>query len=170
MPQEALDNSLIKDSKKLTERKRYIAYDYVKENAIDYATFWHDEKTIDEINIYRATEDAMHKVLDKLIVKPEHILVDGTHFPVYMKNNMVIPHTCIPKGDNLYNSIAAASILAKVERDKYILELCDKYPDLDEKYNLKSNKGYGAKVHMDGIKKHGITEWHRKSFGICKMY
>ena len=76
----------------------------------------------------------------------------------------------IEGGDNKYTSIAAASILAKVFRDKYIDDLCAKYPDLITKYGLDSNKGYGAKKHMDGIKEHGITIWHRRSFGICKNY
>ena len=75
----------------------------------------------------------------------------------------------IIKGDDTYTSIAAASILAKVSRDKHIEEICDKYPILDEYYNISKNKGYGAKVHIDGIKKYGITKFHRKSFGICKI-
>jgi ribonuclease HII len=79
-------------------------------------------------------------------------------------------HECIKGGDNEYCSIAAASILAKVERDKYIDELCKKYPELIEKYGIDTNKGYGAQKHINGIKKYGITKWHRKSFGICKNY
>jgi len=77
---------------------------------------------------------------------------------------------CIEGGDNKYSSIAAASILAKVERDKYIEELCLEHPDLIEKYSIDSNKGYGSKKHIEGIKKYGITIWHRRSFGICKNY
>ena len=75
---------------------------------------------------------------------------------------------CIKGGDNKYSSIAAASIIAKVARDKYIKDLCVEYPYLIERYSLDSNKGYGSKKHIDGIKKYGITEWHRKTFGICK--
>jgi len=81
-----------------------------------------------------------------------------------------LPFTTIEGGDNKYTAIAAASILAKVERDNYISELCEQNPDLAEKYGIDSNKGYGAKKHMDGIKEHGITIWHRRSFGICKNY
>jgi ribonuclease HII len=81
-----------------------------------------------------------------------------------------IRHTCIEGGDNKYVAIAAASILAKVERDKYIEELCLKYPELIEHYSIDNNKGYGAKKHIEGIKQYGITLWHRKSFGICKNY
>ena len=77
---------------------------------------------------------------------------------------------CVVKGDSTYASIAAASILAKTARDRYIKYLCAENPDLQEKYGIANNKGYGAKVHLQGIKEHGITKWHRKSFGICKEY
>jgi ribonuclease HII len=88
------------------------------------------------------------------------------------KTNMIkaIPYDTIEGGDNKYSCIAAASILAKVYRDKYIADLCEQHPDLITKYCLDSNKGYGAKKHIDGIKEHGITIWHRRSFGICKNY
>lgn len=162
------DHKLIKDSKKLSERKRLIAYDYIKEYAIENSVYYNDEKVIDDINILNATMDAMHKAIDKLDNRPDHILVDGTYFKPYFNNDMIIPYTCIAKGDNMYTSIAAASIMAKVSRDKYVLELCKQYPLLDEYYKLSSNKGYGSKLHMDGIKQYGITKWHRKSFGICK--
>ena len=79
-----------------------------------------------------------------------------------------VQHVCIEGGDNTYSCIAAASILAKVARDDYIAELCAKEPDLITRYDLLKNKGYGTKKHMDGIKKYGITEWHRKTFGICR--
>jgi ribonuclease HII len=82
----------------------------------------------------------------------------------------VIPYKMIEGGDNKYSSIAAASILAKVERDAYIEELCKENPELVEHYGIDSNKGYGSKKHMDGIKEHGITKWHRRSFGICKTF
>ena len=104
------------------------------------------------------------------------LLIDGNYFkPLYQYNKELdkieeVPHVCIEKGDNTYCSIAAASILAKVARDEYISELCNEYPDLIEKYNIQSNKGYGSKQHLDGIKKYGITSWHRKTFGICKSY
>ena len=166
-PDESYNHALMRDSKKLSERKRLIAYDYIRENAIDWATFYHEPDEIDKQNIFHATYDAMHKCLDKLVVKPEHILVDGNHFPVYYRDDY-IPFTCVTKGDNTYTSIAAASILAKVERDKYIEKLCDDNPMLNENYGIKSNKGYGTKKHMEGIKMHGVTEWHRKSFAPCR--
>ncbi len=86
------------------------------------------------------------------------------------KQSMHLHYSTIEGGDNTYASIAAASILAKVSRDEYIMELCKEYPELQEKYDLGNNKGYGTKKHMDGIKQYGISEWHRKSFGICKNY
>jgi ribonuclease HII len=105
-----------------------------------------------------------------------HLLIDGNYFkPITMLNKKTskietIPYDTIEGGDNKYTSIAAASILAKVFRDKYIDDLCLENPDLITKYGLDSNKGYGSKRHMDGIKEHGITIWHRRSFGICKNY
>ena len=81
-----------------------------------------------------------------------------------------ILHKCIESGDNTYASIAAASILAKVTRDEYIMEMCKEHPYLHTHYDLENNKGYGTKKHMDGIKAHGISQWHRKSFGLCKEF
>ena len=104
------------------------------------------------------------------------LLIDGNYFnPIqYMNQNTKkweqMNHMCVEGGDNAYSAIAAASILAKVERDRYIEELCLQNPTLKEHYAIDSNKGYGAKKHMDGIKEHGITIWHRRSFGICKNY
>ena len=161
---------IIRDSKKISERKRYIIKDFIKENAIDSCVVSIDNKRIDSINILKASHEAMHKAIRGLRVEPELILVDGNRFPHYMDNNdNYIEHECIPGGDDIYCSIAASSILAKCERDTWINNLCDKYPELDEKYNWKKNKGYGTSAHMDGIKKYGLTEWHRKSFGPCKI-
>ena len=171
LPQDdSFNHSLMRDSKKLTERKRLIAYDYIKDFAIDYTTFYHDEKTIDNINIFKATFDAMHRGLDKLLVRPEHLLIDGNYFPLYSYKGDFIPFTCVTKGDDTYTPIAAASILAKVERDKYIEKLCLENEELDTLYSLKSNKGYGTKKHLDGIRENGITQWHRRTFGICKQF
>ena len=170
LPPTDFEHSLMRDSKKLSQRKRLIAFDYIKENAIDFAVHYVTAEEIDLHNILQSTLNGMHKALDKLIVTPEHILVDGDKFYPYAKDEKTINHTCICGGDDKYTAIAAASILAKVEHDKYIKEICDLDPELDEKYGLLSNKGYGTKKHMDGIKEHGITKWHRKSFGICKEY
>ncbi len=164
-------NDLIVDSKKLTShRKRLMAYDYVKENAIDYSIFAVDEKMIDKLNIFHATYWGTHRALDKLTVIPEHILMDGNKFKPYDRDGEYIPHTCVVKGDNKYTSIAAASILAKVERDLFIENICDKYPILEERYNMRNNKGYGTKDHMSGIEKYGVTDKHRFSYKIVEQY
>ena len=103
-------------------------------------------------------------------------LIDGNYFKPYTSFNKTkkmiekLDHVCVEGGDNKFSAIAAASILAKVERDAYIEEMCKEYPDLSTKYCIDSNKGYGAKKHIEGIKEHGITIWHRRSFGICKEY
>ena len=169
-PGDDFNHSLMRDSKKLSERNRLIAYDYIKENAVDWSVFSYSEKKIDEMNILSATLDGMHKALDKLLVKPEHILVDGNMFKPYWLEDEIIPYTCIRGGDDKYTPIAAASIIAKVERDKYIEKICDENPTFEEYYSIRSNKGYGAKKHLEGIKKYGITKYHRKTFGICKQY
>ena len=101
--------------------------------------------------------------------------MDGNDFTQFISVSkehgfIQVPSTCIEGGDNKYSAIAAASILAKVSRDTYIEELCKENPILDERYGLLKNKGYGTKKHMDGIKEHGITEFHRKTFGICKQF
>ena len=170
LPLDDFDHSLMRDSKKLSERKRLQAYDYIKENAIDYSVDYIEADEIDKINIYNATYTAMHKALDKLQVRPDMILVDGSHFIPYSFENRQRSHVCIEKGDDTYSAIAAGSILAKVTRDKYICELCSKHENLDEFYGLSQNKGYGTARHMEGIKQHGISLWHRKSFGICRQY
>ena len=175
---DSFNHSLMKDSKKFSSKKKIReAYDYIKDHAIDYEVQYIDEKEIDKINIRNATHKAMHNAVRNLRVKPFHLLVDGCDFTPYVDmgegdNSEItsIAHTCIEGGDNKYSSIAAASILAKVDRDDYIEKMCDLYPDLDTFYGLRSNKGYGAKKHLNGIKEHGITQWHRKTFGICKKY
>ena len=171
LPQDrSFDHSLMRDSKKLSERKRLIAYDYIRENAIDFAVSFVEEERIDSINIFRATQQGMHEALNQLDVCPQHIMVDGNHFDTYFRTQKLIPYTCIEGGDDKYTPIAAASILAKVSRDKYIVDLCDRYENLEKFYNLRKNKGYGTAAHRKGIQEHGITQWHRKSFGICKNY
>lgn len=187
---ETFDHSKMKDSKKFHSKKKIEEVaDYIKENAIAWSVNYESEDVIDEINILQATQKSMHKSIMKTREKfiefaknneienyKIELLVDGNYFnPVtFLNENKTklecIPHTCVKGGDNVYSCIAAASILAKVERDKYIDDLCENHPELIERYNIHSNKGYGAKVHIDGIKKHGITKWHRKSFGICKQY
>ena len=170
LPQDdSFNHSMMRDSKKLSERKRLMAFDYIKEYALDWVIHYKDEKYIDKHNIFAANYNAMHEAVNKLLIKPDHILVDGNYFkPCMYNDDDYINHTTVVKGDDKYTPIAAASILAKVGRDKYIKELCDKHPRLNKYYNIESNKGYGSKQHMSGIKLHGISPWHRKSFGICK--
>lgn len=191
---EIFDHSKMKDSKKFTSKKKLKeAADYIKQNAIVWSVNYETEKVIDEINILQATQKSMHKTINDTREKymeyakkqknEEYkkdyrfeLLIDGNYFKPFSfldKNKTkleFLDHTCVKGGDNIYSSIAAASIIAKVERDEYIEKLCEENPELIEKYNIQSNKGYGAKVHIEGIKKYGITPWHRKSFGICKRY
>ena len=150
------DYGIVKDSKKLSEKKRKEAYELIKEKAIDYSVEFVGPDFIDSGNILESTMYAMHKSLNKLDTRPEHILVDGNYFEEY--NN--IPHTCVVKGDNTYYSIAAASILAKVTRDEYMKETHKHYPN----YKWDSNKGYGSKAHIEAILEHGTTPVHRLSF------
>jgi len=171
LPQDdSFNHSLMRDSKKLNEKKRLDAYNYIINNSIDWTSFWVSEKQVDEMNVFKATHYGMHKALDNLIVKPEHILVGGAKFYEYKRDNKEIPNTCIPGGDDKFSAIAAASIIAKVERDQYIKNLCKQYPELNHNYDLENNKGYGTKKHLNGIKIYGISKWHRKTFGICKKY
>jgi len=190
---DTFDCSMVKDSKKFTSKKKIQeAAQYVKDNALAWYISFEDEKTIDNINILQATQLSMHnsileirkqmnkKLLDQGIIEKKDyqysLLIDGNYFKPFTyldkKTNQIgtLPHVTIEGGDNKYASIAAASILAKVERDKYIADLCIENPNLAEHYGIDSNKGYGAKRHIDGIKEHGITIWHRRSFGICKTF
>ena len=166
-----IDHPVMKDSKKFTREKREEMSEYVKNYALDYCVSYNDENKIDEINILNATFDSMHKSLDGLNIDVDNILVDGNRFKPYInKEGNFVPHICFEKGDTKYYAIAAASIIAKVEHDKYIRELCNEYPELNEKYDLLSNMGYGTEKHIEGIKKYGISKFHRKTFGICKNY
>ena len=180
------NHSLMKDSKKFHSIKKIQeAAEYIKKNAIAWHVSYACEKTIDDLNIRNATHKAMHEAAKAVIqtqaINKEkelnfHLLVDGCDFtPLTLTEEeedklINISHTCIEGGDNLYSAIAAASILAKTERDKYIEEMCLADPSLVTKYDLLKNKGYGTKKHMDGIKEHGISLFHRRTFGICKMF
>ena len=160
----------IRDSKKVSEKKRALLKDYILDNAIAYSIVLVDHDNIDKYNILQATLRGMHQCLDNItdIINIDTILVDGNHFDFYSdRNDNYINHICVVDGDNTYKSIAAASILAKTYRDEWIDKLVDENPEL-EKYDLRNNKGYGTKRHLDAIKEYGVTKWHRKSFGICK--
>jgi ribonuclease HII len=159
------ENVVLKDSKKLSKKKRYIARDFIKKHSICYNIVFKESYDIDNINILQATLLGMHEVVDNIKenINIEHILVDGNHFIPYEN----IEHTCIINGDNTYMNIAAASILAKTYRDDYILDLCEKEDKL-KLYDLHHNMGYGTARHIDAIKTYGITPYHRITFGICK--
>lgn len=161
-------SSLIKDSKKLDHRKRLMAYDFIKENCFAYAYGYAEAEEIDRINILQATLNCFHRALDGCSVVPQHILVDGTHFKYYHdQDGMPINYTTVIGGDDKYYSIASASIVAKVERDLYVEKLCDQDGDLDL-YDIRSNKGYGAKKHLEGLEQYGLTQYHRRTF--CKRF
>lgn len=182
---DTFNHSWMKDSKKFHSKKKIEEVaEYIKENALAWAVEYEDENVIDDINILQATQSAMHKGIKKVLQQLNKdsnyddilLLVDGNYFKPFAILNksktkiVYIKYYTVEGGDNKYTSIAAASILAKVERDKYIEQLCNENPELIEKYGIDSNKGYGSKKHMDGIKEHGITKWHRKTFGICRDY
>jgi len=156
----------IKDSKKLTERKRGILYDYVKDCAIDYNVSWCSNIQIDEENVLQADLNTMHRALEQLVVPVQRILVDGDCWKVWSGHEDVEVNKVV-EGDSKFLAIAAASILAKVERDRWVVSCCDEHPEWDERYGLRSNKGYGAPKHMEGLKKYGPTELHRLSWGPC---
>jgi len=171
------DPTKVKDSKKYSSsKKRREAYEYIKENAVAWGIGYEDERIVDKINIKQATFSAMHKAIANVSKQigdmKYYIIVDGNDYKPYLslQNNEYreIPTICIIEGDNKYASIAAASILAKVERDQYIEDLCDTYPKLEEYYGLRKNKGYGTKQHMSGIDIYGITSYHRLSYKPCK--
>ena len=145
----------INDSKKLSEKKREELYDKITDVAIAYNIEMVDEKIIDEINILQATYLAMKNAVSGLSEKADFALIDGNR-----SEGMEIPYETIVKGDSKSISIAAASILAKVTRDRYITEISDKYPE----YNFKKHKGYGTKEHTDAILKYGPCEIHRRTF------
>lgn len=167
----SIKSDLVRDSKKFKNHDdRMKAYDFVREHCLTYGVGYAEPEEIDQINILQATMNAMHRAIDDCYVVPQHILVDGTHFKIYEDDNdEIIDYTTVISGDDTYYSIAAASIIAKVERDLYVQKLCDDQTDLDL-YDLRHNKGYGARKHLEAIHHWGITPYHRKSFGICKKY
>ncbi len=160
----------IKDSKKMSVKKRGIIRKYLEDNVM-YSVQFVGPDIIDEINILQATMKGMHRCLDELCEKTEieRILVDGTYFPIYHHKRTfdAISHECFAGGDNLYQSIAAASILAKEYRDEYMRDLVEKNPRLQD-YGIHTNQGYGTREHMQALYEKGVTPWHRTSFQPCK--
>ena len=139
------------DSKRISAKKREVLFEYIKDNCADWAVGIANSKEIDENNILNATMIAFHRALDSLKCSFDEIYVDGSYFQAYLGKDDFIPHTCVIKGDSIHDEIGMASIIAKVSHDKYIKDLCQNNPDLDEKYNLLNNMGYGTKKHIEGI-------------------
>ena len=151
-------NPEIKDSKKLSYLKRKKLFDEIKNVALDYVIVDVDNNKIDNVNILNATFFGMNKSIKKLNLSADIYLIDGNKFQTKMKLN----YRCIIGGDNLYQSIAAASILSKVHRDNYMDKIGKRYPHFD----WVNNKGYGTKRHIDSIKKYGYSKYHRNTFKI----
>ena len=150
----------LNDSKKLTDKRRRALYDVIIENAVAYGIAMVHEQEIDEINILQATYNAMEQAMLQLSVKPAMALIDGNRarpFPV--------PVQTVVKGDSLSANIAAASILAKVTRDRYMEEMAEKYPQ----YGFEIHKGYGTKAHYAALTEHGMSPIHRRTF-LKKFY
>lgn len=190
---DSFQHGKMRDSKTIKSRKKIQELaEYIKQNAIAWHIQYVEASVIDTINIRQAVLMAMHECAKQVIMRTqeqgtskrcltEHeymreymLLVDGNDFTPHMifddntQTMVEIPYETIEGGDNKYTCIAAASILAKNERDTYIEELCMQYPILNEHYGLAKNMGYGTKQHRDGIASYGITQWHRKTYGICK--
>lgn len=151
-------NELLNDSKQLSEKQRYALREVIEKEAVAWAVGVVTPEEIDKINILNASFLAMHRAIDGLKVRPQHLLIDGNRFNKYQD----LPHTTIVKGDGKYLSIAAASILAKTYRDDYMKELHETYPQ----YDWKGNKGYPTPKHRAAIAQYGITPYHRKTFNL----
>ena len=159
-----LDSELVinklKDSKKLSEKNRNILYDEIKSKAIDYSYSTASVEEIDKINILQASLLAMKRAFSLLKAKPDFIYIDGLYCP----DIKLLPMEAVVRGDSLIKAISAASVIAKVERDKHMVKLDQEYPQ----YNLKKHKGYPTKEHLDLVKKHGVNKIYRLSFKPIK--
>lgn len=155
---ESFDHTLLNDSKQLTEKQRELLRPIIENEALAWAVGMVSNTEVDEINILNASFLAMHRAIDQLKIKPEHLIIDGNRFKPYTD----IPHQCIVKGDAKYRSIAAASVLAKTWRDELMLKLHNEFPE----YCWSKNKGYPTKDHRLAISKWGSTPYHRKTFRL----
>ena len=151
-------NEDLNDSKQLSEKKRYALRPIIEQEAIAWAVGIVTPEEIDRINILKASFLAMHRAVDQLNVRPQHLLIDGNRFKKYRD----LPHTTVVKGDGKYLSIAAASILAKTYRDDYMNRLHEEYPS----YDWNHNKGYPTKKHRAAIAERGTTPYHRLTFNL----
>lgn len=148
----------LNDSKQISDNKRRELFEQIKSNALNFSVAFIDERKIDELNILNASIFAMHQAIAGLTIQPEWLLIDGNRFHSYEN----IPHTCVIKGDGKFQSIAAASILAKTYRDDFMMELDKEFPD----YNWKKNMGYPTQEHREAIFKFGATKYHRMTFKL----
>lgn len=151
-------NSLLNDSKKLNKKTRDSLRIWIEKNALDWAVGIVSAKEIDEINILNATFLAMHRAIEQLTIRFDHLLIDGNRFTPYN----TVPHHCIIKGDGIFKNIAAASILAKTHRDEYMQKIALDFP----MYDWKNNQGYGTLKHRNALIEFGICEHHRKSYNL----
>lgn len=151
-------NELLNDSKQLTGKQRYALREVIEKEAVDYAIGIVSPEEIDKINILNASFLAMHRALDALKVRPEHLLIDGNRFRKYQD----VAHTTVVKGDGKYMSIAAASILAKTYRDDYMQRLHEEFPV----YDWNHNKGYPTRKHREAIRVYGESPYHRRTFNL----
>lgn len=151
-----IDASEIKDSKKISRKKRPLIRKYIEENAIAYGVGSATHEEIDNINISNATFLAMHRALEQINIDYDRILVDGNRFKPFR----CAAHTCVVGGDNLYVNIAAASILAKEYHDDWIKEHFGE----DDKYDLMQNKGYGTRKHLAALRQYGLNDFHRRTY------
>jgi ribonuclease HII len=170
------EKNLLRDSKKLSHKKRETARQFVIENAISYAIGESTSDEIDRVNILNATFTAMHRAIKKCIqnlpsqYKVSELLIDGNRFRLYLdEDDIPMNHQCIIGGDAIDRSIAAASILAKTEKDIFVSEHVKQDPSLNEKWGMSSHKGYCTKQHRDALLKYGIHELHRKSYAPVKV-
>lgn len=148
----------LNDSKQLSEKQRYMLRPYIEEKALTWAVGIVDNNEIDKINILNASFLAMHRAIEKLSIRPQHLLIDGNRF----RTKEEIPYTCVIKGDGKLLPIAAASVLAKTYRDDYMDKLHDEYTQ----YNWNKNKGYPTKLHRKAIELYGTTPYHRMTFTL----
>lgn len=152
---ENYSHEILNDSKKLSEKKRDLVYDDIVRDAVAYSVGIATEKEIDDINILNATFLAMKRAVEGLNIKPDFAYIDGNQYP-----KTGVTEVTIIKGDSKCMSVAAASIIAKVSRDRFMMEIAEQYPE----YEFKKHKGYGTKLHYEMIEKYGVSPVHRRSF------
>jgi ribonuclease HII len=161
---------VIRDSKKMSQKQRDYAYDFIIKNALEYNVIEKTNKEVDDLNILQARLTGFHDVIRAMKNKPEKILIDGDKFDAYYdEDGIEIESECVIEGDNTYLCIAAASILAKTHQIRHIEKLVEENQDF-KKYDIHNNHGYGTPRHLYGIKELGVTPYHRLSFGICRKF